>query len=52
MKILERKGNQALFVLLKWSLSHTKEYIMDLNDNNKYNVILCEESSFLLYRQG
>ena len=32
------KGNQVLLLWLKWSCSRTKEYIVDLNDNNKYNV--------------
>ena len=38
------------FVWLKWLRSRTKEYIRDLNDNNKYYEILCKKRLFLLYQ--
>ena len=44
------KGNQAFFLRLKWLRFRTKEYIRDLNDNNKYFEILCKEKSLLLYQ--
>ena len=44
------KKNQFLLVWLKWSCSRTKEYLMHLNENNKYNVVKGKEKSFLLYQ--
>ena len=43
------KINEVPFVLLKKSLSRTKEYTEDLNDN-KYNVIQCKEKVIFLYQ--
>ena len=47
---INMKGNQAFFLWLKWLRFRTKEYIRDLNDNNKYYEILGKEESFLLYQ--
>ena len=41
---------KVFFVWLNWFRSCTKEYIRDLNDNNKYYGILCKEKSLLLYQ--
>ena len=44
------KKKSCFFVWLNWFRSCTKEYIRDLNDNNKYYGILCKEKSLLLYQ--
>ena len=38
-----------LFPMIKRLHTRTEEYIRDLNDNNKYYEILCNEKAFLLY---